>query len=257
MWSRMLDPVPKEVLSRHPQLLLLGGMSHYGLGNNEKASLYLAIYVKLNPKQPGPSKLLASIYIDRGDATRALGVARSPAGGCTQRSAAVFAAGRSEHGATAVRRGSLLSSNGRSRFPGHAGPSRRLRVSLLGSGQAELGFNQLQQAFAKDPGQAHAGIVLATLYLRRDQPKKALEVIDAVVRRAPKRRRRSTCRASCAWRPATGPEAVPPTKAALALDPKYHAARLNLARLDIAEGKADAARARLDGNAQDRPKTGS
>ena len=68
----LLDPVPKEALSRYPQLLLLGGLSHYGLGDNEKAGLYLAIYVKLNPKQPGPSKLLASIDIDRGDAARAL-----------------------------------------------------------------------------------------------------------------------------------------------------------------------------------------
>ncbi len=51
---------------------MVGGLSHYGLGNLEKAADYLKIHVRLNPGQPGPSKLLASIYIDRGDAKSAI-----------------------------------------------------------------------------------------------------------------------------------------------------------------------------------------
>ncbi len=238
----MLDPVPKEVLSRHPQLLLLGGMSHYGLGNNEKAGLYLAIYVKLNPKQPGPSKLLASIYLDRGDATRALrlldplqAVAPNDPQLFSLLAAANMAQKRYAEAAAFLERAVKVS-----------GGSPDLRadygVSLLGSGQADLGFNQLQQAFAKDPGQAHAGIVLATLYLRRDQPKKALEVIDAVVRRAPKNvdaiNMQGIVRVAAGDR-AGGRAAY---ESCLALNPKYSAARLNLARLDIAEGKLAAAR---------------
>ena len=60
-----------------------------------------------------------------------------------------------------------------------------LGVSLIGLGQTDLGLAQLQQAFAKEPGQARAGVALATLYLRRDQPKKAIEVIDTVATHEP------------------------------------------------------------------------
>ncbi len=252
----MLDPVAKEVLGRHPQLLLLGGLSHYGLGNREKASQYLAIYVRLNPKQPGPSKLLASIYIDRGDTTRALelldplqSVAPNDPQLFSLLAAANMAQRRYAQAAAFLERAVKVSGGA---------PDLRTDygVSLLGSGQSDLGFNQLQQAFAKDPGQAHAGVVLATLYLRRDQPKKALEVIDAVVRRAPKNvdaiNMQGIVRVAAGDR-AGGRAAY---ESCLALNPRYHAARLNLARLDIAEGKVDAARLALTEMLKTNPKNG-
>ncbi len=241
----LLDPVPKEVLSRYGQLLLLGGLSHYGLGNMEKASQYLAVYLKLNPKHPGASKLLASVYIDRGDPARAIdlleplqSLAPNDPQLLSLLAAANMAQRRYDEAATYLEKAVKVS-----------GGTPDLRVdfgvSLIGSGHAEVGLSQLQQAFAKDPGQGRAGMVMTTLYLKRDQPKKALEVIDVVVRRDPKNvdaaNMQGIARVAAGDR-AGGRAAY---ENALALNPRYHAARLNLARLDLAEGKLDAARLRL------------
>lgn len=252
----MLDPVPKEALGRLGQLLLLGGLSHYGLGNMEKASQYLAFYVKLNPKHPGASKLLASIYIDRGDAARAIELLEplQPLAPNDPQLLSLLAAAnmkqRRYSEASAYLEKAVKLSGGAPDVRADFG------VSLIGGGQAEVGFSQLQQAFAKDPGQARAGMVLTALYLKRDQPKKALEVIDAVVRRQPKNvdaaNLQGVTRVAAGDR--SGGRAA--YENALALNPKFHAARFNLARLDRAEGKLDAARLSLTELLKVNPKDG-
>ena len=252
----MLDPVPKELLSRHGQLLLLGGLSHHGLGNMERASQYLAIYVRLNPKQPGPSKLLASIYLDRGETERAqdlLEPLRLLAPNDPQLLSLLAAASMAQkryNQAAAFLEKAVKISGGGSDF------RTEFAVSLIGSGQAEVGFTQLQQAFAKDPGQVRAGIIMATLYLRHDQPKKALEVIETVVRRDPKNldavNMQGVVRVAAGDR--SGGRAA--YESAVALNPNFQAARLNLVRLDIAEGKLDSARSRLTALLKSNPRNG-
>ena len=241
----LIDPAPKKVVSRYGQLLLVAGLSHYGLGNGEKAADYLAIYVKQNPRHVGPSKLLASIYLDRGDTARALGLleplqasAQSDPQFLSLLAAAYMADRRYSQAAPLLERAVKVSSGApdlRSDFG----------VSLIASGQAELGYGQLQQALAKDPGQAHAGVLLTTWYLKRGQPKKALEVIDSVVRRDPRNVHATNLLGVV--RVATGDRAGSRAayEKALALDPRYQPALLNLVRLDVAEGKSEAARIRL------------
>ena len=251
-----IDRLPKEVLGRHRELLLMGGLAHHGLGNLEKATGYLTLYVRANPKQLGPAKILASIHIDRRDIGRAievLGPLEVSAPNDPQVLTLLAAARIAEHHyaqANSLLERAVKLSNG--------APDARvnLGVSLIASGQADIGFSQLQQAFVKDSTQARAGIVMATLYLKREQPKKALEMMDAVVRRDPKNvdaiNLQGIARVSAGDR-AGGRAAY---EKALALDPKFYAARLNIARLDIAEGKSDAARAGLTELLNINPKDG-
>ena len=241
----LLDPVPKEVLSRYSQLLMVGGLSHYGLGNLEKAADYLKIQVRLNPGQPGPSKLLASIYIDRGDAKSAISLleplrttAPNDPQVLTLLAAAQMAERRYSQAASLLEQAVKVSG-------GAPDVRAEYGVSLIGNAQADLGFNQLQQAFAKDPGQAHAGVVLTAMYMKRNQSKKAVEIIDAVVKRDPKNvdaiNLQGVAHAAAGDR--AGARAA--YEKAVALNPRYYGARLNLARLDVAEGKTEVARQRL------------
>ena len=241
----LLDPVPKETLSRYGQLLLLGGLSHYGLGNLEKAADYLKIYVRLHPGQPGPSKLLASIYIDRRDPKSAISLleplrtsAQSDPQVLTLLAAAQMAERRYSQAAALLEQAVKLSG-------GAPDVRAEYGVSLIGNGQADLGLNQLQQAFAKDPGQAHAGVALTAMYMKRDQPKKAVEVIDAVVKREPKNVDAINLQgiAHAAAGDRAGARAA--YEKVIALNPGYYGARLNLARLDVSDGKFDAGRQRL------------
>ena len=241
----LIDPAPKKVVSRYGQLLLIGGLSHYGLGNMEKAADYLVVYVKQNPKHVGPTKILASIYVDRGDATRAIALLE-PLQSSAQNDpqflsllAAAYIVDRRPNLATPLLERAVKVSGGTPDLRADFG------VNLIASGQSELGFDQLQQALAKDPGQARSGVILTMWYLKRGQPKKALEVIDSVVRRDPKNV--DAVNLQGVVRMAAGDKSGSRAayEKALSLNPRYQPALLNLARLDIADGKPEAARARL------------
>lgn len=242
----LIDPAPKNVVGQHPQLMLVAGLSHYGLANKEKAKEYLELFVAHNPGHPGASKVLSSIYIDAGNTTRAVRLleplqksAPNDPDVLSLLAAAYMADRRYALAATTLEQAVKLSG-------GSAATRASFGVSLVGLGQADLGMAQLEQAFAKDPGQARAGVALATLYMKRNQPKKAADAIDAVVRRNPKNVAALNLQGVvhvAAGDRAGGRAAY---EQALALDSRYHGARLNLARLDVAEGKPDVARARLD-----------
>ncbi|HVN34176.1 MAG TPA: XrtA/PEP-CTERM system TPR-repeat protein PrsT [Casimicrobiaceae bacterium] len=241
----LIDPAPKRVVYRYGQLMLIGGLSHYGLGNMEKAAEYFVAYLKLHPNDPGPSKVLASIYLDRGDSTRATSLLeplQQIAPNDPQLQSLLAAAYMKDKRYTLA----VAALEKAVRLSGGAPDVRAdFGVSLIAGGQSELGVAQLEQAFAKDPGQLRAGVALATLYLKRGQPKKAVEMIDPVARRNP--RNVGVLNLQGVVHVAVGDNAGGRAayQAALALNPRYRPAQLNLARLDLAEGKTDAARARL------------
>ncbi len=66
----LLDPVPIEFLRYRPQLLMLGGLAHHGLGQFEKAKPYLEAVMRGQPTNPA-AKLLAQIHIAENNVDRA------------------------------------------------------------------------------------------------------------------------------------------------------------------------------------------
>lgn len=69
--TALLDPVPPEFLRHRPQLLMLGGLSHYALQQFEKAKPYLEMVVRAQPNSP-VSKLLAQLYLRENNVDRAI-----------------------------------------------------------------------------------------------------------------------------------------------------------------------------------------
>ena len=153
----LIDGAPKTVVSQHPQLVLLAGLSHVGLGNREKATEYLLLFLTLSPGHPGASKVLASLYLDGGETARAIRLleplqktAPNDPDALSLLAAAYMADRRYGTAASILDQAVQLSG-------GAADVRTRLGVSLIGHGESELGIKQLRQAFAKDPGQARAG----------------------------------------------------------------------------------------------------
>ena len=241
---KTLDLMSKDALVWNGQALMLGALSHYSLGDMDAAALYLDRYVKAHPKRAGPRKLLASIYVDQGKNGRAvdllepmLQTAPNDIQVLALLAAARMAEGRHFEATNYFEKALKLS--------GSANVRAEFGVSLIASGQEELGFRQVQQAFAKDQGQVRSGMVLATWYLKREQTKKAVEVIDTVVRRNPKSATATNLQGIARMAAGDRPGARAAYDKALALDPRSSAIRLNVVRLDLAEGKLDAARADL------------
>jgi putative PEP-CTERM system TPR-repeat lipoprotein len=241
----VLDQLPREVLNRNTGLLLLAGLSHQALGNTDRAAQFLTLYLKASPKQIGARKILASIYIDGGDFGRALEVlepVNSLAPNDPQVLTLMAAAqmGLRQY----VEAAGLLEKA--LKAPDAALNARiNLGVSLIASGQSDVGFKELQQAMVKDPSQVRSGLVMATLYLRQDDPKKALDVIDRIVKRSPNDIEALNLQgiAHVVSGDFVGGRAA--YEKALSMSPKFYAARLNTVRLDLIEGKLDSARATL------------
>lgn len=243
--TKTLDGAPTVLLNANRQMLFLAAMAHFGLGNQEKAIDRLAVYLRQYPGEPGPTKLLASIYLDRGDRTRVISLLEPllrayPADHrAMMLLAGAYMQDRNFRQASALLDQAVKASGGASDIRTEFG------LSLVGAGKTDLGIEQLEQTLAKDPKQARAGLSLATVLLRKGQPKRALDVIEKLVANDPGNLTALNLAGVvrvAAGNPAGGRKAY---EQVLAKDPGHQAAVLNLSRLDLVEGKADNARQRL------------
>jgi len=127
-------------------------------------------------------------------------------------------------------------------------------LSLIGVGQEAQGMAQLQKAYAKTPGRAYSGVPLAIMYLKQNQAKPAIQVLQAVLRNEPQN---LTVLNLLAVAHGVAKDTAGARKAyeqVLAKNPGFTPATLNLARLDRYEGKPEDARRRLLSVLKDQPK---
>jgi putative PEP-CTERM system TPR-repeat lipoprotein len=243
----LLDPVPAAILANNKQMLLLDALAHYDLGNKEKASDKLTIYLRRYPGDAVGTKLLARLYLDAGNhagAALLLEPLRRSSPNDPRILSLLATAYMQEgnyQGASELLDQAVRNSGGAADILTDFG------VSLAGSGKGDLAIEQLRQAWAKDQKQTRTGMILASLYLRAGQPKKALEVVETLAKNEPSNHAvlnlLGVARVAAGDR-AGGRKAY---EQALAQNPGYQGAILNLSSLDQAEGKPDAARQRLLG----------
>jgi len=244
--TKLLDPVPSEVLrARAPELLMIGALAHHGLDEPEKAIRYLEAFLESNSTNPGARKLLASIHIGRKEFTRAidlLEVGQRYAPKDPQLLAllasAYMAVGKNQMAARFLEQALETGS-------GSPEVNATLGFNLMQTGQQDLGIQYLQKAFDKDPSRGNLGTSLAVLHIRRGDPKKALSVAERLLQRQPNNA--AVLNLSGVAKAALGDNsgARLDYDKAIRSDPGLSAARLNLAKLDLAEKKFDSARTRL------------
>ena len=241
--TNLIDPVPLEYIRYRPQLLMLNGLAHFGLGQRDKAKAYLENFQKVQGNS-AVSKLLAQLYLEEPDVARAVSVlegyvAAQPADSqaLTLLASAYMAQGRHNR-ATNLMQEALKSRD-------EPGFRTALGLSLVGAKQPRQAQLELEQAWRKDPTQVRAGMALANLYLRSGQASKAIAVADGLVKQQPN---------NPAWHNLLGmgradanqmDGARASFEQALKLDPNLPTTQINLARLDIRTRAFDAAQTRL------------
>lgn len=242
---RAVEMVPPEILKRRSQILMLGALANYGLRQPEKAKTYLADYIALHPKQLGARKLLASIYLAAGDNARVVDVLLpvqdqlpGDPDALTMMANAYMALNRHATAAALLEEGMRQSD---------AKPlvQSTLGFSLLASGREDLGIQQLQKAFARDAGQARAGMVLVTNYLKHGQIRQAREAADRLVDKSPNNLTLLNLQGVVRGMAGDRKGARQVYEQILSQDRNFQTARLNLGRLDRLEGDSRAARARF------------
>src|SRR3569833_2682611 len=127
-------------------------------------------------------------------------------------------------------------------------------LSLIGVGQEAQGMAQLQKAYAKTPGRAYSGVPLAIMYLKQNQAKPAIQVLQAVLKNEPQNLTVLHLLAVARGVSKDTAGARKTYEQVLEKNPNFTPAKLNLARLDRYEGKPEAARRRLLSVLKDQPK---
>lgn len=243
--TKALDQAPAALLNANRQMLFLAGLAHAGQGNQEKATDHLSNYLRQYPGEPGPTKLLASIYLDKGDSTRVISLMSALLRSHPNDSRALSLLASAHMLEKNYRQATTLLDQAVKSSGGSNDIRTDFALSLVATGRGEKGIEQLQQVIAKDARQARAGLALATLLMHDGQIKRALEVVEAMVKADPTNL--TALNMAGIVRLATG-DTAGARKAydqVLTKDPSYQAAILNLARLDSREGKIDIARQRL------------
>ena len=242
--TELLDPVPVDFIRFRPQLLMLNGIAHFSLDEREKAKPYLELFQKVQGNSP-VSKLLAQIYLGESNIARAIDVLETYAKSQPADSQALtlLASAHMAQGRHA-RATSLMQEALKARDV----PEFRtaLGLSLMGGGQIGSAVSELETAYKRDPNQTRAGAALVGLYMRSGQAAKAVAVAQNLVKQQasnPGFFNLLGMAQSQAGKPA---EARAAFEQAVKIDDGFIAAKLNLARIDIATKAYDAAAARLD-----------
>ena len=240
----LLDPVPLDFIRYRPQLLILNGMAHFALNEQEKATPYLEAAQKVQGNTP-VSKLLAQIYLAEPNVARAIEVLEGylksqPADSqaLTLLASAHMAQGRHAK-ATALIQEALRTRDA---------PELRtaLGLSLIGGGETANATTQLEAAFKKDPGQTQAGAALVAIYLRNGHGAKALGIAETLVKQRPANAAFHNLLGLARVRSGDAAGAKSAFEKAVSLDDGLTGAKLNLARLDVATRAFDSAATRLD-----------
>ena len=239
----VLDPVPLDYLKYRPQALILGGLAHQGLGQSERALPYLEAAQRAQPQSP-VSKLLAQIYLADRNHDRAitsltdyLKFAPGDSQAMMMLASAHMAQGR--HARATQLMTDALKQQDR--------PDLRtmLGMSLVGGGRFKDAAAEFEASLKRDPTQLQPGIALSTLYLGSGQAARSAKVTEQLLKAHPRNPGVLNLHGTALARLGQAPAARRAFDDALKADPTFNAAKVNLARLDIADGKADAAAAQL------------
>ncbi len=242
--TALLDPVPVDFFRYRPQILMLGGQAHYGLGQKEKAKPYLEAVQRLQPNSPA-SKLLALIYLNENNLDRGIESldAYLRAQPNDVQALQLLASAHMSQGRY-VRAAQLMQDALRSTDQ----PQLRalLGLSLVSAGKTSDAVKELEATLRKDPGQAQAATALATIYTQTGRAKDALRVSEALLKLQPGNpgvlNLVGLVRSSAG--DAVGARAV--FEQAAKLDAKFAAPMVNLARMDRMDKAFDKAVARLN-----------
>jgi putative PEP-CTERM system TPR-repeat lipoprotein len=242
--TNLIDGLPGIWVAGREQLSMLGALAHHGLGNLEKARRYLQYVLARNPDHVGAGKLLASIFLQTNNYPQAIAQLeslRKTSPDDPQIMLLLGSAHLAQHRYVVAT--DFLEKA--ARLMGTAEANRTLALGQIGLGRDELGLASLERAFAADPADGATGMTLALFYSRRGNLQKALQVAETMARRDPANLTTLNFLGTvkCAAGDYAGGRAT--YMAVLGKAPQFRPATLNLAKVDVAEGRFDDGRKRL------------
>ncbi len=227
----ILTGLPQLVDGYPPARYLLAATA-FASGNLETAASNADIYVTKVPDDANGAKLLASISMRKGDPTRAVQLLEPLKGKLAddkafklQLAEAYLGVGRSEEAITLFREGAEAD-------PNNEAVQLALAVSQIRTGATDKGVAELEKIINAKPASQQANGALILTLLQTGQTAKALEAANALVKADPNGANGYNLQGTVHIARNELDAARTSFTTALAKDPKFVAAALNLARVE-------------------------
>ena len=229
-----------------PAALQMAGAIEYSLGSYAQADAYLARALAGAPEVIATRRWLVMTSLSSGNIKKAVAVLEPILNGIETDADMLALAGEVYMQDGDAKKAEELLTKATKLAPMDTSKRIALALTKIGGVNSEAAIADLQQISATD-NDTVADMALLATYTRRGQLESALQVLDVLDRKQPNSPRAFNMRGRVLLAMKDSAGARKSYERALAVDPRYFAAAANLAQLDIAEGRLEAAAARYEG----------
>lgn len=238
----------QKVLASAPDHLpsvMLAGAAEFALGSYGQAERFLRQVLSEAPNTLFARELLAETLLKAHRAQQAVDVLQPALGKSSDNAHLLTLAGEAYMQNREFVRSSDYFARAAALDPKDPAAKVKLGVSRLANGDAERAMNDLEAAIELDPSGYQADFVLILSRLRRGEYEQAMKAVDALEQKQPKNPLTYNLKAGVliATKDIAGARVA--LEKALALEPSFVPAAMNLARLDVQEQHPDVARTRF------------
>ena len=235
-----------KVAPEHMPSVLLAGAIQYALGANEQAEQYVKRYMEANPGNAYASKLLASIMLKNNDPQRALSVLNPAMQQAQSDPQLLSLAGESYMRSKDFPKATEYFEKASALSPQAPMIRTALGMSKLAQGENASGMAELEMASNMDSHNSQPGMLLVMNHLRMKEYDKALAAVKKLEKEKPNDATVKTLKGNVYLSRKELPLARQSFEEASKLQAGYFPPVANLAQIDFAEKKPDAARARIE-----------
>jgi len=232
-------------LDQHLPSLFLKGAASYASNQFEQAEKALTRYISEAPENARVRTLLGATVLRNNQPARCIELLQ-PLLGTKDESPQVLALlGRANMQLGKYLESSDFFERAARLAPNAAAIQTQLAVSHLAQGSTEKAVGNLETAIELDPESRQASILLTLMRLREGRFDQALKAAEDLAQKMPNNPLPKNLLGAAYLGKNEVAQARENFNAALKINPRFHPARMNLARLDMRERKVDDARAHL------------
>ncbi|MDT3706972.1 MAG: PEP-CTERM system TPR-repeat protein PrsT [Thiobacillus sp.] len=235
-----------RVVPDHLPSMLAYAMASYSLGNYEQSITYSNKVLAVAPDNLNAAKLLADSLLMTGDANGALKTLAPILPRYPDDAKLMALAGKAYLQTRDYSKAMDYLERAAELDPKDAAIRTRLAAGHLAGGESDKALTDLETATTLSGKPSQADVALAILLLKGKEYDRALQVIANLEKKLPENPITHNLRAAVLLDKGDRAGARKALEQALAIDPKFYLAAVNLARLDMLEQKPEAARKRFD-----------
>lgn len=243
--QQILQGLSPEFIDNYPPALFLSGMTAYSKGQLDVAEGRLRSYLNKIPSNVPARKILGSIYLRRGDATKAMAILEPALNSAPNDARLLGLLGTASERLGKTNEAVAYFERATEQEPDNAGLQTQLALGKLRTGQTDEAIEALEDVVDKNPTAVRATSALLAAHIRSGAYDKAMAEVADLRKRSPNAPLPDYYEGAVlvAKRDLAGGRQA--FEAALKKDPKFHAARFALARVNVAEGDRPKAMAQI------------